>query len=202
MSPPFKALRCSDEPGLPHPDGHFDLIYAMSVYTHLTGHWAGWLLEHRRVLADDGLLLVSFLGEGMIKTLIGEDWNEDHIGMNVLWAGKSWEAGGPVAFHSPWWLRAHWGRAFEIISLLPHTGEATPEGHGLILARRKDVHLSAGDLERIEPGENREITALEHQVRQLHDETLSFASREPEAAGVGLVAAHCPLRTAKRIVAR
>jgi hypothetical protein len=173
-----------------------------SVYTHLTDHWAGWLLEHHRVPADDGLLLVSFLGEGMIKKLIGEDWNEDQIGMNVLWAGKSWEAGGPIAFHSPWWLRAHWGRAFEIVSLLPHRGEATPEGHGLILARRKDVHLSAGDLERIEPGEKRELTALEHQVRQLRDETLSLRAenqRLQESASWRLTA---PLRTAKRIVAR
>jgi hypothetical protein len=52
----------------------------MSVYTHLTDRRAGWLLEHHRVLAPDGLLLASFLGEGMIAPLIGEKWDENKSG--------------------------------------------------------------------------------------------------------------------------
>ena len=171
LCPPFNAFRCSEDPSLPQPDGYFNLIYAISVYTHLTDHWADWLLEHHRVLAPDGLLLASFLGEGMIEPLIGEDWDESRIGMNSLWAGKPWNDGGPIAFHSPWWLRAHWGRAFEIVRMVPHTGNESPEGHGLILLRRKPVHLSAEDLKRLEPGEEREIQALAHQAEQLRRET-------------------------------
>ncbi|MBV9363211.1 MAG: class I SAM-dependent methyltransferase, partial [Solirubrobacterales bacterium] len=45
-------------------EGYFDLIFAWSVYTHITDRWAEWLLEHHRVLADDGLLFASFIGEG------------------------------------------------------------------------------------------------------------------------------------------
>lgn len=40
LCPPFNAFRCSEAPPLPQPDGYFNLIYAISVYTHLTGHWA------------------------------------------------------------------------------------------------------------------------------------------------------------------
>lgn len=174
LHPPFGAFRCSEEPPLPQPDGYFNLIYAISVYTHLTDHWADWLLEHHRVLAPDGLLVASFLGEGMIEPLIGESWDENRIGMNSLWAGKSWDDGGPITFHSSWWLRAHWGRAFEVVRIVPHTGNERPEGHGLILLRRKPVQLSADDLKVLEPGEEREIQALAHHGEQLRSETLEL----------------------------
>jgi SAM-dependent methyltransferase len=174
LCPPFTAFRCSEEPRLPQPDGYFNLIYAISVYTHLTDRWADWLLEHHRVLTPDGLLLASFLGEGMIEPLIREDWDENRIGMNSLWAGKSWDDGGPISFHSPWWLHAHWGRAFEIVRIVPHTGNKSPEGHGLILLRRKPVQMSAEDLKRVEPGEQREVHALAHQAEQLRRETLEL----------------------------
>jgi len=117
LCPPFRVFRCEPEPRLPQADGYFDLIYAMSVYTHIVDHWAGWLLEHRRVLAGDGLLLVSFLGEGMIEPIAGEPWQERRIGMNVLRSGVSFDRGGPNVFHSPWWLRARWGRAFDIVAV-------------------------------------------------------------------------------------
>ena len=37
--------------------------------------------------------------------------------MNPLMHGYSWDHGGPIAFNSHWWLRAHWGRAFDIVKL-------------------------------------------------------------------------------------
>ena len=202
LCPPFSAFRCSEEPPLPQPDGYFDLIYAMSVYTHLTDRWAEWLLEHHRVLAPDGLLLVSFLGQGMIQPLVGEEWNENQIGMNSLWAGKQWDAGGPIAFHSPWWLRAHWGRAFEVVRIVPHTGRESPEGHGLILLRRKPVQLSAEDLKRFEPGEEREVQALAHHAEQLQRETLLLRAEIDELYASASWRVTKPMRIGKEIIGR
>jgi SAM-dependent methyltransferase len=202
LCPPFSAFVCSDEPRLPQPDGYFDLIYAISVYTHLTDRWAEWLLEHHRVLAADGLLLVSFLGEGTIEPLVGEDWDENRIGMNSLWAGKSWDAGGPIAFHSPWWLRAHWGRAFDVVRILPHTGTESPEGHGLILLRRKPTQLSVDDLKRLEPAEGREIQALEHQAEQLRRETLSLRAEIEELHASASWRVTKPMRVGKEVIGR
>lgn len=50
-------------PPLPFPDNSFDLIYALSVFTHLDypGQIA-WLTELRRVLAPGGIVLLTFLG--------------------------------------------------------------------------------------------------------------------------------------------
>ena len=175
LCPPFDPehiLQCSESPGLPQVDGYFDLIYAISVYTHLTDDWASWLLEHHRLLAEGGLLLVSFLGEGAIGKVVGEKWSDDGIGMNALKAGTPWDLGGPITLHSPWWLRAHWGRAFDVLVLKP--GGEKPGSHGLILLQRKPVHVTVQDLERLEPEEPREVSALQHHVQQLRDETLQL----------------------------
>jgi SAM-dependent methyltransferase len=170
LSPPFRIFESSEEPGLPQEDGYFDLIYAFSVYTHFTDNWAGWLLEHHRVLADGGFLFATFLGRGMLEPLTGEKWDEDQIGMNPLMHGYSWDKGGPIAINSPWWIRAHWGRAFEIVELLPVIEEGAPS-HGIVLARKKPATLTVADLLALEPNEPREIKALRHHVEQLADET-------------------------------
>jgi hypothetical protein len=101
MNPPFRAITCNEEPGLPFSDGFFTLIYAISVFTHLTEHAAGWLLELRRALADGGLLLLTFLGEAMIQQLINEARDEDRISFNTVLHGISWDEGGPLTFISP-----------------------------------------------------------------------------------------------------
>jgi SAM-dependent methyltransferase len=172
LSPPFHPFVCDERPGLPQDDGTFDLIYAISVYTHLTEDWAGWLLEHHRVLADGGLLFSTFLGEGMIGSLTGETWDEAKIGMNALLYGHPWDKGGPITLSSPWWIRAHWGRAFDIVELKPFTADDPPVGHGLLLVRKKPVELTVDDLRALEPDEPREMTALQHHAEQLRDETI------------------------------
>ncbi len=173
FSPPYTIFESGEKAGLPQEDGFFDLIYAFSVYTHFTDNWAEWLLEHHRVLADGGILFATFLGEGMLEEMTGEKWDEDRIGMNHLLPGFPWDKGGPLAFNSPWWIRAHWGRAFEIVQLLPRT-EPDVASHGIVVARKKPVQLSAEDLLALEPDEPREIAALRHHVDQLAEECVDL----------------------------
>jgi len=187
FSPPFHIFESGEAAGLPQEDGFFDLIYAFSVYTHFTGNWAEWLLEHHRVLADGGILFATFLGEGMLEPLTGETWDEDRIGMNPLLHGFPWDKGGPLAFNSPWWLRAHWGRGFEILTLVPRV-EPDVESHGVIVARKKPADLTVDDLKALEPGEPREITALEHHVEQLSEESRKLrAENEARAADIDVL---------------
>jgi SAM-dependent methyltransferase len=219
LSPPFNFFRSEETPGLPQEDGYFDLIYVFSVYTHLTEHWAGWLLEHHRVLKDGGYMFVTFLGEGMWEPYTQEPWDENTVGMNTLLHGYPWDLGGPITMNSPWWIRAHWGRAFEIVELLPHGGGAPPEGHGLVLMRKKPVQLTIEDLQRPEPDEPREIAAMQHHIEQMRKETLGL--REQVAYLQGQVDNHArveqlaariqaskswrltaPLRSAKRRLSR
>lgn len=171
FAPGFRAFESAEEAALPQEDGFFDLIYAFSVYTHFTDNWAAWLLEHHRVLAEGGILFATFLGEGMLEVLTGEKWDEDRIGMNPLMQGLSWDKGGPIAINSPWWIRAHWGRAFEIVELVPRMRDDQPS-HGLVVARKKPVKVGIDELTRLEPDEPREIAALAHHVGQLEAEVL------------------------------
>ena len=176
MSPPLHVFRNDETPGLPVPDGHFDLIWATSVFSVLTDTWSGWMCELHRVLAEDGLLISTFVGEGGSQFVAREPWDEDRVGMNVLAYGVPWEAGGPMVMHSPWWIREHWGRAFEILELRP----LTPWGEGMVLMRRRDTHPTPEELERIDPQDEREVLALRHNLRQVQRE--GVAVREAQAA--------------------
>ena len=62
LSPPLHVFRNEEAPPLPLEADSFDLIWAISVFTHLTDHWADWLLEHHRLLRDGGLLIATILG--------------------------------------------------------------------------------------------------------------------------------------------
>jgi SAM-dependent methyltransferase len=164
-------------PGLPCPDSSFDLIYAISVFTHLVEHWAAWLLELRRVLAPDGLLAVTTLGEGMIGPERGGEWHEDEIGMNVLRLGQDWEGGGPTVFLSEWWIREHWGRAFEIVAVRTDRhpdGSVVQGSHAMVIMRPRAAALAPADLERIDPTEPRELRALQRNIAQLADDDVAL----------------------------
>jgi SAM-dependent methyltransferase len=168
LDPPFRAVACDEEPSLPFDDGRFSLVYAISVFTHLTEHATGWLLELHRVLAADGILMFSFLGEQMMLALINERWDDSQIGFNAVRHGTPWADGGPVTFISQWWIREHWGRAFEILSL------NKPGGHEIALLRKRPGRFSLDDIDRINPNDLREIKALQHNIGQLRKELIGL----------------------------
>ena len=146
-------------PPLSFSDGHFDLIWAASAFTRLAVGWAEWLLELRRLLADDGLLAVGLGPRERYRELSGMRWEEGDVGMSWL---ASLDGGDePVIFHSEWWLRAHWGRAFEILA---HDSQ---QGRPWVLMRGGQARVSPEDLERPEPGDERESRALRANVAVL-----------------------------------
>lgn len=196
LNPPLHAFRNGPVPPLDQPTGSFDLVWSVSVFTHLTDHWAGWLAELHRVLRPDGLAIISFLGGAMYEAWTGQPWEPDRIGMTVLDHGQDWELGGPTVFHSPWWLREHWGRAFDIVQM--REGSA-PREHGLVLLRRRSgVDVTPALLERIDAArEPREMEALRHQVRLLHDESSRLRAQRDALALAE--AQRLPRRVAGRI---
>ena len=171
LSPPLRCFRNDLLPPLPFEEGYFDLVWATSVFTHID-RWSDWLLEIHRVLAEDGLLIASFLGEGMWEALLGERYFEDEVGMTVL---RHWETGdrGPDVLHSEWWLREHWGRAFDVLEVERPTRAADGSAevtHSYISLRRRPIHVTKAELERRDPAEPRELAGLETNVRLLRRE--------------------------------
>jgi len=174
---PIRGVVCGEGPGLPFEDESFDLAWATSVFTHLTDHWSGWLLEMHRLLRPGGLLIATFLGEGMSQTIAQERWDESRVGMVAFRYGESFDVGGPNVLMSPWWIRARWGRAFDIVELEPSgfMGERGT-GHGVVVARKRPVDVTVADLERPEPDEPREWASLLHQQRHLFRELVEQRS--------------------------
>jgi SAM-dependent methyltransferase len=178
LCPPAHVFQTGESPPTTQPDGHFDLIYAFSVFTHLTDQWSGWLAELHRLLADDGLLVVTVFGPG--HTSFGvHPVSEEVIGMNVFSPSATWDEGGPLLIHSEWWLHAHWGRAFEILELR-HGDPAGPPplfGQGVVVMRRRPGTVTAAELERCDPDEPRELAALRENVASLSREITEHTTR-------------------------
>lgn len=169
--PQVRAFANGYEPPLEVADGSFDLVYATSVFTHIGDHWATWLLEMHRVLAPGGLLVTSWLGEAMWEALLKEDHDEDAVGMTVRHGHTAADA---WVFHSEWWLREHWGRAFEVLDVWrPPAGEVT---HGYVSLRRREVEVTVAELERRDPAEPRELAALATNERILTQENRELAA--------------------------
>ncbi len=172
LCPPVSARRIAHGPPAGLEPGSFDLIWAISVFTHLPQMTSlQWLLELHRLLKPGGLLIATYYGRWNSQFLAGEPWDDDKVGMNVLQHTRPWDEGGPVVLMSDWWVRAHWGRAFEIL-------EVTPQFHNFtwLLMRRRDVELTTEDLERPE-GDPREVAALRHNLRQLQREVEELTDR-------------------------
>lgn len=174
LSPPFQIFLAPEQPPLDLEDRSVDLIWAISVFSHLTDHWSAWLSELHRVLTDEGILLATYIGPGAAAWVTDEEWDDERIGMNVLRYDQGWHLGGPMVMHSAWWLRTHWQRGFDIVELR-ESGFATDGegGQGVVLMRKRPGTLTATELERIDPTEPREIAALQHQIAQLRHESAS-----------------------------
>jgi SAM-dependent methyltransferase len=170
LCPPLHCFRNELRPPLPVDDGHFDLVLAMSVFTHIGSGWSEWLAEMHRILAPEGLFVASYLGPAVLERSTGEAYGEDGVGMHIrLVPLDRIEARvrPAVVFHSEWWLREHWGRAFDILKVRsPGDGPAPATQSHLVAQRRVDA-LSPDELERIDPGERRELVALQTNERLL-----------------------------------
>lgn len=171
-------------PPLDVPAGRFDLVYALSVFTHINEDWAGWLLEMQRILAPGGLLLATFLGPAMWDWLAGQQLEEDEVGM--ISCKNSFLEGDvplPDILHSRWWLERHWGPAFSVRAMADDgfaeidlegkeysghqpvfsdpgfTPRAAPS-HGWVLLERRDTRPRSSELEEPDWGDRREYRSL------------------------------------------
>lgn len=164
LCPPLNVVQSGVDPPLPFESESFDLAWAISVFTHLDGNSADWLLELHRILKPGGLLMASYMGEWNSELIAGEEWDEDRIGMNVLFHDRPWSDGGPMVLMSDWWVKEHWGRAFEFVV-------ASPWVHNQcwLMMRKKEVSMTPEEL--LAPGSDpREWTALRHNLEQTRRE--------------------------------
>ena len=116
LSPPFRFFQIGEVPTLPFEDNSFDLVYAISVLSHIHSTWHQWLMEIRRVLKPGGVFFVSFMGQTPMEEMTGESYWERGagFGMYVRNPHQNWNDGGPMIFVSPAWIKTFWGSLFDI----------------------------------------------------------------------------------------
>lgn len=103
------------EPPLPLNDGEADAIYAISVFTHLSGrHHREYVAELMRCLSPGGILIVTLHCDRYIRKLTASERAQYDRGELVVREGVTEGKRGYVAFHSPSYVRHLFG-GFQIL---------------------------------------------------------------------------------------
>jgi SAM-dependent methyltransferase len=170
LSPPLHPFGNDLMPPLKVADDFFDLVWATSVFTHID-RWSEWLLEMHRVLVPGGWLIASWLGEGIWEAMVGEPYRPEEVGITVL---RHWQVGGAWVFHSEWWLREHWGRAFDVMAIVPpprHPDGSPQVTHSYVALRQRPGSFTAEQLQRPSADDPRELAGMQTHLRLLRAET-------------------------------
>jgi SAM-dependent methyltransferase len=203
LSPPLHLLRNAEWPPVALPDEYFDLIWAFSVFTHIMDPWSAWLVELHRMLKPDGRLIATAFGPG--HSAFGEEpISEEIVGMNVLFPGADWDMGGPLVVHSEWWLKEHWGRAFEILDFLVGDPQGTPPlyGQSALVLRKRRPSVSVKELETVDLANEREWSALRQERNTLVRDAAWLRNQVDSYAGSRSWKLTAPLRRVGALMRR
>lgn len=152
-------------PPLPFTDGEFDLVYAISVFTHLPeASQELWLAEVARVLAPDGVALLSFHGPYYYAYMRGGSASGVRAGMlrqlreapdlgpgDFRYFSYSAEGVDPqnplrdqgdygLSFQGHEYVRRRWSRHLEVLAIHP---EAINYRQDLVVASLSNLSASA-----------------------------------------------------------
>lgn len=107
-------------PPLPYAEGSFDLVYALSVFTHLTeAAQHAWLADLRRVLWPDGLLVITVHGEHFIHLLTDRERERFMAGDLVVSNSEAEGTNVCAAYHPAVYVRERLATGFEVIAAQP-----------------------------------------------------------------------------------
>jgi SAM-dependent methyltransferase len=107
-------------PPLDYEDGRFDLIYALSVFTHLTEDLQrDWMHELVRVLQPNGLLLITLHGENRLYQLEPEEQRRFLSGQLVVKQPAAVGSNLCGTFHPEQYVRSTLAREVEVIDHIP-----------------------------------------------------------------------------------
>jgi SAM-dependent methyltransferase len=126
------------EPPLQFGDGEFDLIYALSVFTHLPEEMQKtWLAELHRVLRPGGLLFFTVSGEGFRDKLELSELIRFEQGELVVRFGELPGTNLCAVYHPPSFVTANFLQSFQLLdSRLQHADQPSQ-----VSTLRQDAYL-------------------------------------------------------------
>lgn len=121
---PFAAFTVNNVlPPLPYPDGAFDLVYGISVFTHLSEDYQfRWLSELCRVAKTGGLVLLTVHGRESWKSLTANDVDTLNRGNHLFKRSLKLKGILPdwyhTAFHSPEYITRTFEKYCSIVAYI------------------------------------------------------------------------------------
>lgn len=124
------------ETPLDHDSESFDVIYALSVFTHLPARLqAHWMAELRRVLKPGGVLVLSLHGDAMLGRLSRSERADYRTGRLVTRGGDLPGTNHCAAFHPPAYVRGTFAKSFEVLELAPEGAKGNPPQDAWVLRK-------------------------------------------------------------------
>lgn len=101
-------------------DSYFDIVYSISVMTHLSADiQRAWLKECMRILNDHGYFIFSVHGDSFIDYLSKDEKNE-YLACGYVFRGNCGEGSkNQVSYTSPAYVRNVLAKDFTVVSFLP-----------------------------------------------------------------------------------
>jgi SAM-dependent methyltransferase len=122
-------------PPLPYRDGQFDLVYALSVFTHLPERMQGpWMQEMARVLASGGHLVLSLHGAAYADQLTEHERRNFEQGRLVVRDGPP-GSNLCAAYHPPQYVREVFAEGFTLLETIPEGAAGNPRQDLLLLRK-------------------------------------------------------------------
>jgi SAM-dependent methyltransferase len=125
--PSVRSAVSHDQPPLMYQNGQFDVVYSVSVWTHLPPHLQiPWLLEMDRILAPGGLALLTTIGAFGYRRR-SHLWAEEFALEELLAEGFCYsehktqdQSTGPfygAAYHTAAYVRKEWSNYFDVLEV-------------------------------------------------------------------------------------
>jgi SAM-dependent methyltransferase len=135
----FAFVRNGDLPPTPFKSDFFDLIYGISVFTHLSESvQLRWLAELRRVAKPDGLLVLSTRSDGLIRGDPGAEARRALDARGFYWRPRGGTEGLPEHGQAAWHTRAYvdrvWSKYFHIAA---HVSSGIADRQDLVLCVKR-----------------------------------------------------------------
>jgi SAM-dependent methyltransferase len=125
-------------PPLNYADEAFDLVYSLSVFTHLPeALQLQWIRELWRVISPDGYLLITTHGESYLSVMLPEEQDRFCAGQLVTRSETQAGTNTCATFHPPVYVRNTLANGFNVIDFVPEGARGNPHQDVFLLRKAR-----------------------------------------------------------------